>query len=647
MIMKTSLFRHGAFVLSLVLFASCMDNKYDLDDMDMTIGTSASLDLPISSTASIMLKNVMDLKEDGIIQIVDGEYFIKEEGSANIPRLDITPITITDPVLTNINASISLDNVLPVSDVADTRAVVYAGGTDVIDKIPNFTYTYTIQDDDGACYDLEDAVSTKVPDEVVKLTSVTFVDNTILDARIQVSFGNSPFVNLVHLDNLTIDTPKGLNVTKAVFTHWTHNGTDIVYEEVNAHKIDAENSKVILTQKDNGTAIGDKYEIHILLTFDQAVIGKGGLTFENHEVAVAGTCRVNGTFRLESDEFDKSAFTAEQLQKIALNGNYHDICPKHATFYGKADFVNDITVNSFTGSIKSSVGEISPIMLDDLPDFLNEPDVVLDLVNPVLFVEVDNPLPAEATTSITLTGIYTDNRPVMVKQTGAIVVPAERKSVICLADHFEGVKIPAIYEGSNIINVPIDKLGELLKELPNKIEVDVADINMDIDNLSIPNQYDVKVNYNIFTPLEFGSEFKLVYQATEEGLAEDLEDVDKVDVKEVRVTANVETDLPLKLHLTLDALDKSSKSLKGNLVNVSDVVIDAHNGSEAVSVHPITLSISPVEGHTISELLSKLDKFRYRAVAMAESEGKLMESAHIKIKDIKISLVGGISYDAN
>lgn len=645
--MKTNLFKHGAFVLSLFLFASCMDDKYDLDNVDMTIGTSGSLELPISSTGSIILKNLMDLKEDGVIQIVDGEYFIQEDGSANIPRIDITPVTIADPVLTKINASISLDNVLPVSEASETRALVYASGADAIDNIPNFTYTYTIQDDDGACYDLEDAVSTKVPNEVVKLTSVTFVDNTTLDARVQVSFDNCPFVNIVHLDNLTIDTPKGLNVTKAVFTHWTQKGTEMVYEEVNAYKIDSENSKVVLTQKDNSTVVDEAHEIHILITFDQAIVGMGGIVFEDHEVAVTGTCRVNGTFRLESDDFDKSAFTEEQLQKIVLNGNYHDVCPKHATFRGTADFVNDITINSFTGSMKSTVGDISPIMLDDLPDFLNEPDVVLDLANPVFFVEVDNPLPAEATTAITLSGIYTDGRPEKVKQTGAIVIPAETKSVICLADHFEGINVPAAYEGLNVINVRIADVGELLKELPDRIDVDVADITMEIDHLPIPNQYDVKVNYNIFTPLEFGSEFKLVYQGTEEGLAEDLEDVDKVDVKEVRVTANVETDLPLKLHLTLDALDKSSKSLKGNLVNVNDVVIDAHKGSEAVSVQPISLSITPVQGRTIGELLGKLDKFRYRAVAMAESEGKLMESAHIKIKDIKITLVGGVSYDAN
>jgi hypothetical protein len=46
-------------------------------------------------------------------------------------------------------------------------------------------------------------------------------------------------------------------------------------------------------------------------------------------------------------------------------------------------------------------------------------------------------------------------------------------------------------------------------------------------------------------------------------------------------------------------------------------------------------------------MLGRLDKFHYRAVAEADGEGTLKEDASIKLEDIKITLVGGISYDAN
>lgn len=80
---------------------------------------------------------------------------------------------------------------------------------------------------------------------------------------------------------------------------------------------------------------------------------------------------------------------------------------------------------------------------------------------------------------------------------------------------------------------------------------------------------------------------------------------------------------------------------------MSDIVIEAHKGPDATSSQPISIEIIPLQGHTIGEMLGRLDKFHYRAVAEADGEGTLKEDASIKLEDIKITLVGGISYDAN
>ena len=48
----------GMLVLSSCLFVSCVDEKYDLNDVDMTLGTSSDLTLPTSSTGEIILKNI-------------------------------------------------------------------------------------------------------------------------------------------------------------------------------------------------------------------------------------------------------------------------------------------------------------------------------------------------------------------------------------------------------------------------------------------------------------------------------------------------------------------------------------------------------------------------------------------------------------
>jgi hypothetical protein len=102
----------------------------------------------------------------------------------------------------------------------------------------------------------------------------------------------------------------------------------------------------------------------------------------------------------------------------------------------------------------------------------------------------------------------------------------------------------------------------------------------------------------------------------------------------------------MDLTLSVDALDRNNVSMKGKIIEVDDIKINAHNGKD-FSVQPISLTIKPVKGHTISEMLQKLDKFHYRAVAEAVGEGKLMENVSIKLTDINITLKGGISYDAN
>ena len=78
---------------------------------------------------------------------------------------------------------------------------------------------------------------------------------------------------------------------------------------------------------------------------------------------------------------------------------------------------------------------------------------------------------------------------------------------------------------------------------------------------------------------------------------------------------------------------------------MDDVMINAHKGPEELSYQDVKLTILPMEGHTIRELLENMDKFVYRAVA--EGDGKLLDNAYLKLTKIKITLKGGVSYDAN
>lgn len=73
-------------------FVSCMDDKYDLDKVDMTVGSNVDLWLPHFSTGSLELSSFMDLDQMGFVdtvfnEVVDDTIFYAQASGAF--RIDI------------------------------------------------------------------------------------------------------------------------------------------------------------------------------------------------------------------------------------------------------------------------------------------------------------------------------------------------------------------------------------------------------------------------------------------------------------------------------------------------------------------------------------------------------------------------------
>ena len=641
-------------MLSTCLFASCVDEKYDLDNVDLTIGTTGDLTLPTSSTDSIVLKSIMDLEDDGVVQIVDGEFYLKTDGSANVPEINISSISIASPSIGDINITVGRDDLFSARTNASMNIIDW-GNVDIdemLSKIPVLSYSYQLKHNE-AYYTIGNSISSSVPKEVLAIDSVVFADETTLEVRINVNVGNASLIlNKIHLDNLRLTMPKGLHISKAEFIHYTQKGGQPVCVEGD---IDNNTGEIILTKEDAEATVIDE-EIKARITFDKAVTGEGScfdFDAEAMKVSLSGSFYVNGAFRIESEDFDLNEVkkNKELLAAVIAQNNFKALFPETVKFLGGASFLRDIAVGSFAGDVKAEVGDISAIALNNMPDFLDDPEVCLDLVNPAFFVKVSmtNPLPGDAKTSISLKSMYDDGRSVE-KSTGEIVIPGNKTEVLfCVADHMEGIKIPEEYAAlaGELVHIKVDSLNKLLMKLPDEIKVDVEDIFMDIKNLFVPYNNKIKVEYMVYTPLEFGPTFRLVYQGTEEGLAEDLDGVDKVNTKGIRIEAMAETNFPLDLTLSVDVQDKSGSSLNGELVQVNDIVIMGHDGEGESSTNPVLLELKPAEGHTIGEALERMDKLSYKAVATAAGQGRLYEDTYVKLTGLKITLIGGVTYDAN
>ena len=213
-----------------------------------------------------------------------------------------------------------------------------------------------------------------------------------------------------------------------------------------------------------------------------------------------------------------------------------------------------------------------------------------------------------------------------------------------LSDHYSTLR-PEGYDDAAWIRV--EDLGGLVRQLPEKIDVEVMPVTLRTDNMPVPSSFSVSLEYEIFAPLSCGPDFKLVYQDTERGWASDLEDLDNVDAGYIEVHALADNDLPASLTLEVIPVDEY-----GHAVEALEPICLSLPAS--VSDSPLEMKVIPREGFTLNDIINgkngaqRLDGVRYRAVIDEPVEDALLrETAKIKLHHIKATLKGGVTIDAN
>ena len=89
----------GAYALGLFGLNSCLkvDDTYDLDkDIDMTITVGGDLILPGSSTEKMLLGDLLELEDDGIIKVNEatGDYALVKDGGSNSTQVKVPGVDI-------------------------------------------------------------------------------------------------------------------------------------------------------------------------------------------------------------------------------------------------------------------------------------------------------------------------------------------------------------------------------------------------------------------------------------------------------------------------------------------------------------------------------------------------------------------------
>ena len=290
---------------------------------------------------------------------------------------------------------------------------------------------------------------------------------------------------------------------------------------------------------------------------------------------------------------------------------------------------NEIEVEEVKAVVDPEIDiTIDPIEIADLPDFLNDDNAAIELTDPRLFFTVTNPSPIAVKFGATLKPVKTGTamESVDIKD---IEIPAGCKDyVICIHQNAE-MNVTA---DSKVI---VDNLGNIIKRIPEKIEVENIEVTVPDTPVTVQadKTYEMSTAYEINTPLMFTEGTNIVYTETMDGWGSDLEDI---EFNEIEATMSVNNQLPLGVNLTAVAIDNT-----GNMID--NVEVNMSMNLEANSTKDASITITTKNGS-----MKGLDGLKLTVTAKGSEATKnvsLNENQYIQIKDLKLKLKGGITME--
>jgi len=667
----------GVLVGTAVLTA-CVDDKYDLGNLDGTVQIGQGrFALPTSDVDSIKLSNLFDIDEGSSIEErADGSYFVNTDGNADPTTIEVS-VDVPKPEMDPFAAKLEID----------APSLVKADGPR---KDPvEISYDYIL--DDAAKADFNKYAD--VSSDVISIEKVSFNDNVF---NLSVTISGDPYhvIEAIHFSGMTLYLPKGLDIKEFYF-----NGSDnlLTTQEL---KDKAKNDGIIEISQ----LAGEKATLNLLQTstLNLSLVIDGAKIFSTNangeamsfvagsnghdgRATLKGQIKLGGKAHIGNKDLNKTTLLSHYTGAPITDGDYtkalKQVVPS-LNFNGTPTFSQAFNVTKFTGKIRHSINSINPVELNDLPDFLTEDGVSLDLANPQIFLQltlkspndgVHKPFRQKLSTSVQLdafrTGIASATG---TANTGEFVFNVTDASH-CLSEVVDGNNVESLLirvcnqkngavpasivpeEMSRLApyqtDVPVKDLNTLLTTVPDRVEVKGGNSNnivvsVDCEDAELPLKTTIEFAYTVYTPLTFGPTFTIVYTDSEDGWAEDMEDMEDLDFGSIEISATAVSNepVPLDMNITAEAMAVDGSVIPELIINT--VKIPASSMSA-----PITLTITPKAGKKMRDFfrgengVKKLDGLKYKATMNNATQGAALKSSqYITLKNMKITLVGGITY---
>lgn len=566
-------------------FASCVDDQYDLDkDVDMTVTVGGDLTIPGSSTEEITLKKIFDLEEDSNVQPdAEGNYVLSQQGETSVSDVNIGKVTVAGDEI-EVNGSESYLSFDKDKVLPDMTV------TDEVDERNSFK------------------IDSDVTRDVVALKTAQV--NMPISFRMYYE-GNAG----------TLYLKKGFALTFPAYM-------TLVTDDPKVEVSDNGDVKALVFKED--TEIRKHTELAVVarvtaIDFEKMDEGMG--LVERGHLFMAGDIRAIGTSYVKTSEFG----SANQI---------------NLTLTTDVD-IDEMDIFRAVAKVDPQISvSVSPVKIQNLPDFLNDDEVSINLNDPRIFINVTNPTPVDINLTAQLTpvkdGIMLTDKTVQIgsetEAASQVIIPGNVTDYrICIHQITDEAGI----EADRIVSVP--GLNRLIEKIPDEIRMEPVETTavQEFKEIELGGDYRIETDYQLETPLQFNEGTEVIYSEKMDGWGSDMEDY---DFKEVVVSMKATNAIPLDLQMTADAID-----VEGNILSEVSATVEG-NITAGTPNRKTNSELKIILKSSSTEALHRLDGLTYRVSAKTTEEVAgtvLNENQTLKLDDIRIQIKGGITMDMN
>lgn len=529
--------RHIMALMLLPCLSCCVDDNYDLANVETTIQVNVdNLTIPINID-QITLDDIITLKEDGDVKIVDGQYAIVKEGEFTSASVEIPRIHLQAPVLDPTITPISLIN-LPTSS---TRAAMPS------------SFTYDIANE-GHDIVFEAAM---VSQFIVSIEHLGCKLTLGMDISLS---GLENVVKRVTFTDVILQLPKGLDLVSA------QGGT---YNKVTGQ-----------LALPNATVSGTSMSIQLEATgVDFKMIG-GEYNYEKQTISVTGSMFILQGYAT----INAADITSIPQSSATLRTDY---------------IISDTEVTTFTGNVKYTVDQasLSNVDLGSLPDVLAQKETDISFLNPQIYLHIKNPLQQYhmyARTGLDITAYHgEDSQTYSLNDPYFKIGPDNANGIynFCLSPQKPATTQPGFEDAQH---VPFTSLSNVLSGdgIPDRLDINLADP-------CVPEQHVEEMvlgqdlgalggTYRFIVPLQFNPGSTVTYVHIIDGWSS--EDLDDLTITQLKVDLLISTNVAVDVDFTGYPINKEGKQIDSVEILGAKVPANAKN-------YPLTLYITGTIRH--------------------------------------------------